>query len=54
MLSPCRSEITTVSRPNGIQMTEEQFKDIRFHLQIIIGVLGAILGVVIGIAWNMP
>jgi hypothetical protein len=35
-------------------MTDEQFKEIRLHLRIMIGLLGAIAGILAGIAWNIP
>ena len=35
-------------------MTDEQFKAIRLHLQIMIALLGIAVGILAGIAWNLP
>ena len=35
-------------------MTDEQFKDIRLHLRIIIAILGIGVAILVGIAWTVP
>ena len=35
-------------------MTDDQFKEIRLHLRIMIALLGGAVGILAGIAWNLP
>jgi len=34
-------------------MTDEQFKEIRLHLRVMIALLGVAVGILAGIAWDL-